>query len=598
MVNTITKSLSLLSAVEKRKLLGIAIVGVISALLEVVGVASIMPFMALVSNAKLIETNRYLHWGYDTFGFTSPNRYLIALGVGSFVALIFSNAFRAMTTWISLHFSHMQNHSVSRTLLDKYLSESYEFFLSRNSSELAKNIVGEASLVATNLFVPALQAFNCLVTAAMIILFLTLIDPIATVSAAGILGIVYGFIYKLFKIKIAQRGEERAIANEQRYKALSEVFGGIKDVKLMHKEPVYLQQYDKPSRRFAIAQVHNAVVGEIPNILLETVAYGVILFWMLYLLSTGKDLSRILPLLALFALAARRLLPSLKEVFRSFTKIRFNLPSLDILCGDLQGAKDCTLNPIINGTQKPLLMKTNLRLDEIGFCYAGAKKPVFNGLSLEISANTTVAFVGPTGCGKTTAVDIILGLLKPQSGRLLVDGIAITEDNIRSWQCSLGYVPQHVFLLDDTIAANIAFGIPKKSIDLEMVRRTAALANLRQFIESELPDGYDTITGERGVRLSGGQRQRIGIARALYHNPTVLVLDEATSALDNATERAVMEAIDNISGQKTIIMIAHRLSTVQNCDTIFFMTNGVIQTSGTYGDLLKQNPEFSQMAKG
>lgn len=596
-MKTIKKALSLLSAVEKRKLAVVFIAGLIMAVLDLLGVASIMPFMAMVSNPESVETNRFLRWGYETFDFTSTDRYLFGLGMLVFALLVIANSFRAFATWLTLRFSSMQEYHLGRKLLLKYLREPYEFFLSRNSAELSKNILGEVSHVVKGFFLPAMRAFQHSLSAALIVFLLVMIDPVAAAFVAGILGGAYLVIYKFFKRKISKRGKERILANRQRYKSVSEAFGGIKDIKLMHTESICLEQFEKPSRRLAKTKVHNAVVGEIPNIVLETLAFGTILIIVLYMLKGDNGQEGIIPMVALYAFAGRRLLPSFHQVFSAFTKIRFSLSTLDLLCREMHGIRNEDLLIAQTEVQNPQILAKKIRMEEIVFCYAGAQKPLFNSLTIDISANSTVAFVGPTGSGKTTAVDIILGLLQPQSGRLLVDDITITSENMANWQATLGYVPQHIYLTDDTIAANIAFGISSKSIDIQAVEKAAQTAHLHEFIASELQNGYNTLVGERGVRLSGGQRQRIGIARALYRNPSVLVLDEATSALDNITERAVMEAIDMMAGKKTMIIIAHRLSTIVKCDTIFFMMNGKLQASGSYEFLLRENREFMEIAE-
>jgi len=596
-MKTIKKALSLLSAVEKRKLAVVFIAGLIMAVLDLLGVASIMPFMAMVSNPKSVETNRFLRWGYETFDFTSTDRYLFGLGMLVFVLLVIANSFRAFATWLMLRFSSMQEYHLGRKLLLKYLREPYEFFLSRNSAELSKNILGEVAHVVKGFFLPAMRAFQHSLSAALIVFFLVMLDPVAAAFVAGILGGAYLVIYKFFKRTISKRGKERILANRQRYKSVSEAFGGIKDIKLMHTESICLEQFEKPSKRLAKTKIHNAVVGEIPNFALETLAFGTILIIVLYMLKGDNGQEGIIPMVALYAFAGRRLLPSFHQIFSAFTKIRFSLSTLDLLCREMHGIRNEDLLIAQTEVQNPQILAKNIRMEEIVFCYAGAQKPLFNSLTIDISANSTVAFVGPTGSGKTTAVDIILGLLQPQSGRLLVDDITITSENMANWQATLGYVPQHIYLTDDTIAANIAFGISSKSIDMQAVEKAAQTAHLHEFIASELQNGYNTLVGERGVRLSGGQRQRIGIARALYHNPSVLILDEATSALDNITERAVMEAIDMMAGKKTMIIIAHRLSTIVKCDTIFFMMNGKLQASGSYEFLLRENREFMEIAE-
>ncbi len=330
---------------------------------------------------------------------------------------------------------------------------------------------------------------------------------------------------------------------------------------------------------------------------METVAFGGIIFLILVLIGQGNDFNKVLPIVTLYAFAGYRLLPALQKIFSALTKIKYNIPIVELLQNDFLNLQDpVPQKEVFSG--KRINLTNKIEVNNISFSYPGADTAIISSQSLIIEANTTVALVGPTGCGKTTMVDLIMGLLYVNGGEIIVDGSEITKDNIREWQNNIGYIPQNIFLLDSSIKKNIAFGIPDDQIDINSVRRAAAIANLDSFIEKELESGYEQIVGERGVRLSGGQRQRIGIARAVYHNPSVLIMDEATSALDNITELAIMEAINNLSHEKTIIMIAHRLSTVQKCDRIFLMNGGVIEDQGSYDELLSGNKHFQKMARG
>jgi len=392
------------------------------------------------------------------------------------------------------------------------------------------------------------------------------------------------------------------------------------------------------------------IVGQVPNFAMQGVAFGGILIIVLFLLATrGGDLGQILPTLGVFAFAGQRLMPALQQVYQNATKMRFGTPALDALYKDLMetGQDSEDIKQMHRGQNiEPLGLKQKLDFQSVEFWYPKAERPALQDLNFTITAKTTVGFVGPTGAGKTTAVDLILGLLTPDKGQILVDGIPINSTNtsqitdtqitacpvkpgslsgcltgdnqsqitdkqttsspdnrqqitdnlLRSWQRTLGYVPQDIFLADDTVTANIAFGVPKNEIDQDAIERAARIAELHEFVQNELSNGYETVVGERGVRLSGGQRQRIGIARALYHDPDVLIMDEATAALDNLTEKAVMQAVHNLSNKKTIILIAHRLSTVQNCDQIFLLEQGRLAAQGTYSQLLDKSQEFRKMA--
>ena len=333
-----------------------------------------------------------------------------------------------------------------------------------------------------------------------------------------------------------------------------------------------------------------------PRHALEALAIGGILIVTLVLLTTESgEFSRVFPVLVLFAFAGLRLLPAIQKLYSNVASLRFSGPALDALYADLEPTRAAVAVPLVTKGE-PLPLRQRLELRNVTYTYPNAERPALSNLSLTIPAKSTVGFVGSTGAGKTTIVDVILGLLEPQKGEIVVDGVSITSENYHCWRQSIGYVPQHIFLADESVAANIALGAPPNKIDMQAVEEAARVAELHDFVIRELPQEYQTKVGERGVRLSGGQRQRIGIARALYHDPDVLLLDEATSALDNITERAVIDAVRNLAHRKTILIIAHRLTTVRICDELFLLERGRLKAQGTYSDLRKADREFRQMA--
>jgi ATP-binding cassette, subfamily B, bacterial PglK len=335
---------------------------------------------------------------------------------------------------------------------------------------------------------------------------------------------------------------------------------------------------------------------QVPALAMQGLIFGGMLLVLVYMVSREGGLGEAIPVLSLYALAGYRLMPTIKSIYAEFAQLRFSQAALDALCEDFRTLQ--TMPPKRSDEQAERIpLQRQLALRDVIYAYPGAPEPSLKSLTLELEAFTTIGLVGSTGSGKTTTVDLILGLLRPLSGALVVDGREIDDASVRGWQRSLGYVPQQIFLTDDTVAANIAFGLPERQVDMAAVERAARIANLHDFVTQELPEGYQTKVGERGVRLSGGQRQRIGIARALYHDPDVLIMDEATSALDNVTERAVMEAVHNLSRRKTIILIAHRLSTVRSCDRIFMLEKGKVIATGTYDELVAQDDRFRAMAE-
>lgn len=389
-------------------------------------------------------------------------------------------------------------------------------------------------------------------------------------------------------------GIERETANNDRFKTLAEAFGGIKEVKVAGLESVLVQRYNGPAKRVAKSVTAAQLAKQMPRFVLEVLAFGGMLLVVLYLMKTHGRLDQAMPVIALYALGSYKLLPALQQVYVHLSTLRFSKPALDKLHSDLQSIpRQVDTSP----TPAPLDVKRGFSLKGVTYGYPGASRMALDGLDMDIPAHSTIGLVGPTGSGKTTTVDILLGLLHPSDGCLEVDGIPIDATNCRDWQRLLGYVPQQIFLIDDTITANIAFGVTPSAVNPMAVERAARVANLHDFIMQDLSDGYATQVGERGIRLSGGQRQRIGIARALYHSPQVLVLDEATSALDNLTEQAVMEAVRNLGREITIIMIAHRLSTVRECDCIYVLDKGRLSAHGTYNDLILSSDDFRRMAE-
>ena len=599
MPSTIQKLREILTQREKLQVTALLVAIIVMAFFQAVGVASVLPFIGLVIDPTMVFENRWLLWAYETFNFTSLNRFIIFAGVVMFSLIIVSNGISAFATWFKLRFAWMNNHRLSKRLLGKYLSMPYVYFLNQNSADLSKNILSEVNHLTSDYLIPMLTIITRGMVAIFILAMLLWVDVIISLVALFLLGGIYGAIFWRVNKNLKRRGQLRMQANKMRFKSVNEAFGGIKEIKVLNREPYFLERYSKASYKQAILKSWNAVIGQIPRFALEAIAFGGIIIFVLVLLITREDISQVIPLASLFAFAGYRLMPALQEIFTSFTKMQFNRAVLDRIYDDFTSSEFVGLPQTFYKEKLPEAMpfKREITLENVSYNYPRAEHHVIKDVSLVIERNSSVAFVGPTGTGKTTLVDIILGLLPPQTGRLLVDGVPLDADNIIKWQRNIGYVPQHIYLSDDTAARNIAFGVPDTEIDHEALEKAARAANIHNFIFDEMPQGYETVVGERGIRLSGGQRQRIGIARALYHDPAVLVFDEATSALDGVTEEAVLSAMDNAAKLKTLIVIAHRLTTVKNCDVVYVLDKGKIVASGTYDELLKNNDQFQKMAK-
>ncbi|WP_017941964.1 MULTISPECIES: ABC transporter ATP-binding protein [unclassified Thioalkalivibrio] len=598
MLQTLRKLNALLDPRDRGKVGLLVILMIVTAFMQTAGIASVMPFLAVLSDPNMVHDNDMLRMAYEWLGFESTSSFLYFLGVAAFVLFVTGTALQALNQWAITRFTHMQQYELSRRLMGDYLSRPFTFFLNRNSGDLAKTVLQETTQAINGALLPMLRLVSQGLLALFIIGLLVAAQPWLALIVAVSLGGVYGGIYVLARTWLNRIGEDRVEANRERFTAAAEAFAGAKEIRLLGRERDYLERYRHPSKRFASHQANAALLQNLPQYAIEAIAFGGVLLLVLYLMAGDGGLAQALPLIGLYALAGRQLIPAFQKIFQQIASLRFNTAALDNILKDLGSRPDST--PMIgrNDRPEPLAPARSIEVKGLSYHYPGHEQPALEDVSLEIPARTTVGFVGSSGAGKSTLVDLLLGLLEPNQGSILVDGEPLTRSNIRRWQAALGYVPQHIFLADQSVAANIALGVPEHRIDQDAVERAARLANLHEFVVQELPKGYATIIGERGTRLSGGQRQRIGIARALYRDPEVLFFDEATSALDNATERAVMDALHNLSGQKTILLVAHRLSTVRPCARIFVLEQGQLVDAGSWEDLANRSDSFQRLAAG
>ncbi len=591
------KILDLLSRRERREVYVLFFMIFVMALLDMTGVASIMPFLSVLANPGVVETNQYLAAAYRKLGYSDPGAFLYFLGIVVFVLLIASILVKVLTTYFMFRFSHMRNYSLGRRLIAGYLHQPYEWYLNRHSADLAKSVLSEVDKVVQGSVFPAILLIAYGSISAALIFLLLAVNPWLAVVMSAVLGGTYGLIYLSLRGYLLRIGSDRLQANEARFLAVQEAFGGMKELKIGGLESEFIRRFDVPAHRYAENQATSLIASHMPRYVLEGVAFGGLFLLVLSRMDDTGGLGEALPLIGLYALAGYRLLPALQAVYLNLAYLRFTRPALESLHADIQLLGENAAGRQPDPIARPLVLQRCLELQHITYRYPGTEKPSLDDLSLKVAVNTTIGIVGSSGSGKTTTVDMILGLLRPDTGNLVVDDVAIENSNVRAWQRSIGYVPQQIYLSDASLAANIAFGLPEDKIDSAAVEQAARVANLHDFVVAELPDGYATTTGERGVRLSGGQRQRIGIARALYHDPELLIFDEATSALDNVTELAVIDAVSKLAREKTIIMIAHRLSTVRECDEIFLLDRGRVETSGTYQELIETSDRFRAMAE-
>jgi len=595
-MKTIKKLLFLLSVQERKSAALLLLMILIMAFLDMLGVASIMPFIAVLTNPSLIETNYILNFLFQasgTFGVETNEQFLFFLGVLIFVFLVISLTFKALTTYAQLRFVQMRQYSIGRRLMESYLHQPYSWVLGRHSADLGKSILSEVTTIIGSGMGPMMELIaKSTVTIALLIL-VTISSPKLALITGFTLLVAYALIYKFTRDYLKRIGLERLKANQLRFTSLTDAFGAAKEVKVGGLEQFYIKRFSASSKLLAKNQATSQIISQMPRFALEAIGFGGMILVILYLMSEGGTLATALPIIALYAFAGYRLMPAIQKIYSSIALLRFAGPAIDALYNDIKGLRSFNLSH----DQEVLKFNKSITLNHIHYNYPNTSRTALKDISLNIPAQSTVGLVGTTGSGKTTTVDIILGLLQPQQGTLEVDGQAITQNNNRAWQRSIGYVPQHIYLADDTVSANIAFGIEQKEINLEAVERAAKISNLHDFVIDELPKKYQTEIGERGIRLSGGQRQRIGIARALYHNPKLLILDEATSALDNQTEEVVMEAINNLSKDITIVLIAHRLNTVKKCDVIFQFDKGKLVDEGTFEKLIQDKEIYNSISK-
>jgi len=581
---------------EKKSFIILLFVIFITALLETLGVLSILPFVAVLSNPKLIETNVFLNTIYQKtslIGIVDETKFIIFLGSLSFFGIIISITLRMTSIYLTGRFSFRKESSISTSLMKSYLHQPYVWFLSQNSSNISKTILAEVNHVVHGALGPAVNLLSHSLLTFFLFLMLFLINPILTLTISLGLSISYGLIYYLTRHYLFRLGSDRLQSNTNRFFILNEAFGAFKAVKIGGLEKNYVKNFTKSAHQYAKTLSISQIFIFTPRFILEGIAFGGMIVIVILLINQGRGFTNIIPILTVYVFAGYRLIPSLQQIYAAFSQLRFSKESLNILYRDI---KSFSYFESASSKIDPMKFVKNIKLNNICYQYPNNQKLTLKNINITIPINHKIGIVGVTGSGKTTLVDIIIGLINPKIGTISVDDNPVNDSNKRSWQKNIGYVPQQIYLADKSIKNNIAFGLNSEDINLEQVKLVAKISNLHEYVMNELPENYNTIVGERGVRLSGGQIQRIGIARALYHNPQLIVFDEATSSLDNFTEKVVMEAIDNLNNKNvTIIHIAHRLDSLKNCNKIYLLTDGKIKDEGHYNELIKFSEKFNKI---
>lgn len=568
---------------------------IVAAIFEMIGLALVLPLVNAIS-------------GTDSFGglaiFSTVQKFLSDLGgqyalifMGGFVALFYllKNSLLFYAIFSENRFIMKAVRDTAVYLLNAYLAAPYEFHLHHNSAELIRNLTSSVDDAFRGMMRPILRMASEGLVILGILIVLIVADPVVTLSMGALMAVLLGGFVKMTHSRIARWGWELQRLFKENIQCLHHSLGSLKEVRVLGRQQYFADSYFRLRDKMSTIYTYNQSVAELPRLSIETLLVFAFIIALSIVIARGEETRHVLPLLALYAFAGFRLMPSFNRVILFANAVRFSSPSLHNVVAHHQSIKDIVV-PSLTALPESLVIPLNERVEfrNVTFCYSGADSPTIIDFSFEIPRGQSIALVGSSGAGKSTVADLLLGLLSPQSGEVLVDGVNIAG-NIPAWQRNIGYIPQHIYLLDDTLRRNIALAVNDKEIDDARLDEAIRLAHLGSVVK-RLPEGVETRLGENGSRLSGGERQRVGIARALYHQPQLIVMDEATSALDNETERDVSQAINALAGERTLVIIAHRLSTIRHCDCVVMLQDGKITDRGTYDWLLQNNAKFKALA--
>jgi len=592
---TIFKNLSyLLDRREKIQVIGLFSLLLVGSILEMLGVGFVVPFISLISQPDLWQKQPLLNWLLQRLGSPSSTQFILLLCCLYFGIYLFKNTYIAGMYYLQYRFVFSKQKKLADQLLKRYLFAPYVSHIKRNTALSIRNLTEEVNHLFIGVLVPFVIFITELTVLTGLVILLVLLKPILSLFLGLFFGSAGLIFYRFFKPKLSQAGKERQTHFGGVLQQVNQGLGGVKETKLLGRENFFLQRHSFHRKKFVQALQLSETLQQLPRLYFETLAILGLLGIVMIMVWQGASITEVLPTLSLFAAAAFRLMSALNRVLNGLNQMSFSRYALDVIANEFRELPIAINSLPTHKTTIPKL-KNELTLEKISYGYPDTKNAVLKDVSMKIPQGHSVGFVGSSGAGKTTLVDVILGLLTPTTGNVAVDGVNIEKD-LRGWQQQIGYIPQSIYLCDDTLRGNIAFGVPETEISEEQVWSVLKSAQLETWVNS-LPEGLETVVGERGVRLSGGQRQRVAIARALYHNPQVLVMDEATAALDNETEADIMAAVEQLSGEKTLIMIAHRLTTVKNCDCLYFLAAGQIIDQGTYEQLRDHHANFFRLAQ-
>jgi ATP-binding cassette, subfamily B, bacterial PglK len=580
---------------DKAKLAILFFLMVFAAFFEAFSLGILAGFVTVILEPETVLSIEMLKPFFEFFQIETAREILIYGAIFLILIFIIKNIYLIFFNYAQSLFVFNRYRHISRRLFSIYMHVPYTFHLTRNSAELIRNVTSEARVLTANVLLPLLRIMTEVVITIGIVTMLLVVEPLITMVSIFFLGGTSLFFLKFVRNKIQKHGQIALVERKKIIQTVDEGIGGFKDATVMGRQDWFVENFHKSMKKLAKAHVFQEVSRKIPRPIIETVAIVGMLIIVLFLLETGYTLVSLASVLALFALSLQRLLPAVDKIVGEYNSFRYYVYSLEPIYEDFKNLRKYEKEQKEKESMKKLKFKNEIELENISFTYPKSEQDVLKNISCKIKKGTAVGIVGGTGSGKTTLVDLILGLLEPTKGEIKVDGENI-KNNLKSWQRNIGYIPQFIYLSDDTIRHNIAFGVDEKEIDEKKVQKAAKMAQLNEFVD-KLDLGLDTEIGERGIRLSGGQRQRIGIARALYHNPEVLIMDEATSSLDNVTEKYVIKSIERLKKERTIIIIAHRLTTVKKCDKLYIVKNKKIIDEGKYEELLVRNKDFKRMVE-
>ncbi len=589
-MDIIRKLQTVLNKKQKRRVVLLFFMIIVGAVLETLGVSMILPIVTAVVEPDAFTSNKLIAETSRIFGITSIEQFVLVMIFALIVIYVFKNLYLLFMYYVQHAFICNSQFRVSKDLLGIYFSKPYEYYLNANTSDILRTVYSDTTGVFS-LLLECIQFLSEFVIALCIGILLLLIDFRMTVITCLVVFGVTGVIALIFKNRLGAIGQEARIRQSRMYNSIIQSIMSIKDVKIFAKEDSFLEEYEVNGKRFYNLSRSQKVLGSAPRLIIESVCIGAILGYLAVMIMMGESVTSMLPQLSAFALAAVRLMPCANRMSTYLANIAYYKPTLDFVYENVEMPQNIKVSATTDkelagkaaakkaGLPDKMPLHERISVKGITYSYPNSDKLIFDHANMEVPVGKSVGIVGKSGVGKTTVVDIILGLLDPAEGEILCDGVDVFS-NYPGWLHNIGYIPQSINLMDDTIRANVAFGVPLEKIDEKRVWEVLEEAQLTDFVR-EQPDGIDTEIGERGIRMSGGQRQRLGIARALYHDPELLILDEATSALDNDTEAAIMDAINHFHGRKTMLIIAHRLKTIENCDLIYEVNDGEIRLKDT-----------------